>query len=151
MSRFTDTLIVSPIPDGRRWVIRSDFGYDVGEEGSGESINVPTGFITEFARVPRLLWALFPRWGKYGNAAVIHDFCYWRQKYSRSRVDEIFLEAMGVLGVRCFQKYALYYAVRLFGWIAWWSNKKSKRDNPKFNKDKARLLIGEKINRVSVD
>ncbi len=56
MSRFTDTLIVSPIPDGRRWVIRSDFGYDVGEEGSSKSINVPTGFITDFASVPRLLW-----------------------------------------------------------------------------------------------
>jgi hypothetical protein len=77
MSRFTEELLVSPLPDGRTWVIRRDFGYDVEEEGSGNTINVPIGFKTDFASVPRLLWSIIPRWGKYGNAAVIHDFLYW--------------------------------------------------------------------------
>lgn len=77
MSRFTDILTVSPLADGQTWVIRRDFGYDIGTEGSGNSIDVPIGFMTDFASVPRPLWALLPKWGKYGNTAVIHDYCYW--------------------------------------------------------------------------
>ena len=61
MSRFTEELLVSPLPDGRTWVIRRDFGYDVGEEGSGNTIDVPIGFKTDFASVPRLLWSIIPR------------------------------------------------------------------------------------------
>jgi hypothetical protein len=127
MSRFTDELIVSPLPDGRTWVIRSDFGYDIGEEGSGMTIHVPIGFKTDFASVPRLLWAFIPRWGKYGNAAVIHDILYWDQKYPRKEADTIFLEAMTVLNVSKLLRHVIYYAVRLFGWYAWIQNKKKKQ------------------------
>jgi hypothetical protein len=28
MSRFTDALVVSPLADGKTWVILRDFGYD---------------------------------------------------------------------------------------------------------------------------
>ena len=41
MSRFTEILTVSPLPDGRSWVLREPFGYDVGHENSGETIEVP--------------------------------------------------------------------------------------------------------------
>lgn len=47
MSRFTDELIVSSLPDGRTWVIKRDFGYDIGKEESGNAINVPIGFKTD--------------------------------------------------------------------------------------------------------
>lgn len=104
MSRFTQSLIVSPLSDGQTWVLLKDFGYDVKEEGSGEVIDVPVGFKTDFASVPRIFWAILPRWGRYGNAAVIHDYCYWSQTYSRKVSDQIFLEAMGVLGVPVIQK-----------------------------------------------
>ncbi len=126
MSRFTEILTVSPLPDGRNWIIRCPFGYDVGEEDSDETIEVPVGFVTDFASVPRLLWIIIPRWGKYGNAAVIHDFCYWEQKYTRKRADEIFREAMGVLKVGQFHKAVLYWMVKLFGWIHWRRNRKDK-------------------------
>jgi len=61
--------MVSPLADGRTWVIRSEFGYDVGAEGSGDRIDVPIGFKTDFASVPRLFWAIFPQWG-YKNVDV---------------------------------------------------------------------------------
>ncbi|MEN8808623.1 MAG: hypothetical protein ABF291_14190 [Desulfobacterales bacterium] len=48
MSRFTEILLVSPLPDGKNWVIKKDFGYEVGNEGSGEVIDVPMGFATDF-------------------------------------------------------------------------------------------------------
>jgi len=129
MSRFTNMLLVSPLPDGKTWIIRSDFGYDVGEEGSKETINVPIGFMTDFASVPRFLWGVIPRWGKYGNAAVVHDFAYWEQNYSRKRSDEIFLEGMVVLGVSKLLRRTIYYAVRTFGALAWRGNARRKQEN----------------------
>ena len=126
MSKFTEILTVSPLPNGRSWVLRKPFGYDVGYEDSGETIAVPVGFTTDFASIPRFLWSILFCWGKYGNAAVIHDYCYWEQKYTRKRADEIFREAMGVLRVGWFQTMILYWAVRLFGWIPWRANRKAK-------------------------
>jgi hypothetical protein len=120
MSRFTNVLIVSPLPDGKTWYLRRAFSYDVGTEGSGDAINVPIGFLTDFASVPRPLWWLLPRWGRYGNAAVVHDFGYWDQSRKRPEVDRIFLEGMMVLGVGWFTRTALYLAVRLVGWWGWW-------------------------------
>lgn len=128
MSIFTENLIVSPLPNGKTWVLRKRFSYDVGEEGSGETVKVPAGFITDFASVPRVLWTLVPKWGKYGNAAVIHDYLYWVQpeEYSKDRVDEIFLESMLVLGVGRAKAKTLYYAVSICGGLSWNANKKAK-------------------------
>ena len=126
MSRFTNILLVSPMADGKRWIIRSDFGYDVGEEGSDESINVPVGFKTDFASIPRILWGVIPRWGRYGNAAVVHDYCYWSQTYTRKRSDEIFMEGMTVLKVSSLLRHIIYFAVRIFGFLAWRNNKRRK-------------------------
>ena len=127
MSKFTEVLVVSPLADGRTWVTRKEFGYDVGKEGSGDSVEVEIGFMTDFASVPRPLWAFLPRWGKYGNAAVIHDWCYWEQKRSRKKSDEIFREAMEVLKVPKWKILLMYYAVKLGGCFAWSGNKRMRK------------------------
>ncbi len=124
MSRFTEPLVVTPLPDGKTWIILNDFGYEIGEEGSGDIINVPIGTYTDFASIPRPLWAVFPRWGKYGNAAVIHDWMYWDQSRSRKEADDIFLEGMEVLEVPTWKRKAIYRAVRWFGGFAWRANQR---------------------------
>lgn len=126
MSSFTNILIVSPLTDGNNWALRRELQYDVGYLGSDESIIVPEGFVTDFATIPRFLWFIYPRWGKYGNASVIHDYIYFKKMYSRKRCDEIFLEAMKVLKVSKFTRYAIYYSVRIFGFIYWGKEKKNK-------------------------
>lgn len=123
MSRFTDVLLVSPLDDGRSWVLMRDFGYVLEPEESGETIDVPKGFVTDFASVPRLAWWIVPRWGKYGNAAVIHDWLYWSRERARGEADRIFLEAMGVMDVGKIMKFVIYKAVRWFGWYAWLRNR----------------------------
>jgi hypothetical protein len=141
MSRFTEILTVSPLTDGKTWIIRKKFGYDIGREGGNEYIDVPVGFMTDFASVPRLLWAVIPKWGMYGNAAVIHDFCYWQQHIlikktknittefiTRRRADQIFLEGMKVLHVPWYYAYPMFWAVRAFGWWPWKANRRAKRD-----------------------
>ncbi len=80
----------------------------------------------DFASVLRLLWWLVSRWGKYGNAAVIHDYCYWEQRFFRKESDMIFREGMKVLGVSKFKTLLMYYAVRLGGRRAWRGNKRKK-------------------------
>jgi hypothetical protein len=122
MSQFTEALVVSPLADGKTWVIVRDFGYDVGAENSGDHIGVAICFQTDFASIPRLFWAILPKWGRYGNATVVHDWLYWTQTRPRREADAILLEAMGVLGVTSLVKYAMYRAVRLFGWLAWYRN-----------------------------
>jgi len=122
VSRFTDLLLVSPLADGKTWVIMRDFGYEVGTEGSGDVIDVAIGFQTDFATIPRPFWMLLPKWGRYGNATVIHDWLYWKQERPRRAADAILLEAMGVLGVSALVKRTLYWAARLFGWLAWHRN-----------------------------
>lgn len=126
MSRFTETLVVTPLPDGKTWIILSDFGYAVGAEESEDVIDVPIGTYTDFASIPRLLWSILPRWGKYGNAAVIHDWLYWDQSRSRREADLILLEGMDVLDVSAWQKFPIFWAVRFFGWMAWASNARKK-------------------------
>ena len=127
MSRFTDILMVSPLADGRTWVTMREFGYDIGKEDSENSVEVPLGFMTDFASIPRPLWAFLPRWGKYGNAAVIHDYCYWDQGRSRSESDLIFREAMEVLKVPSYKIVLMYYAVQFFGYFAWKGNTQKKK------------------------
>lgn len=122
MSVFTESLVVSPLSDGRTWVILRPFSYGVGNEGSDDTVRVRTGFMTDFASIPRVFWFFLPCWGKYGNAAVIHDWLYWKQERPRNKADGIMLEGMTVLKVPTWQKYAIYAAVRLFGWIAWKRN-----------------------------
>lgn len=126
MSRFTEPLVVTPRPDGKTWILLCEFGYEVGQLGSTDVINVHVGFHTDFASIPRVFWIFLPRWGKYGNAAVIHDFLYWEQMRKRSEADQILLEGMTVLDVHFLKKYLIYWAVRLFGWWAWWRNKKKR-------------------------
>jgi len=123
MSSFTEKLIVSPLPDGKHWVVRKPFTYYIGEENSDSFVIVPAGFITDFASVPRIFWRLVPRWGKYGTAAVLHDYLYWCQKYTRKRSDEIFLEAMLVLGTKKSTAKNMYRAVRWCGGKSWKLNK----------------------------
>mgnify|MGYP006267096605 CR=1 FL=1 len=81
-------------------------------------IVAPSGFETDFASVPRILWNLFPPDGSYTAAAIIHDFMYRKTKFHRSQCDAIFLEAMKACRTGWFSRHIMWSAVRLFGWAA---------------------------------
>ncbi len=136
MSSFTTRLEVTPLDDGRRWRLIRTFKYYEGSDCYGLRISVPSGFVTDFASSPRLLWPIVSPWGKWGKAAVLHDYLYqnkghwdWRPwgepnhesfiPCCREYADYIFLEAMEVLGVAPWRRKLMYWGVRLFGWLAW--------------------------------
>lgn len=128
MSSFTRPLTVTKQKNGA-WVVETGFIYFVGGEDSDEFIKIPSGFVTDFASVPRIFWSIIPPDGKYSQAAVLHDYLYSRmgevehgdytQVYTRKECDKIFLEAMKVLGVGWLKRRVMYRAVRIWGFIPW--------------------------------
>ena len=95
-------------------------------------ISVPEGFITDFASVPRPFQGIFPKSGRYRDAAVVHDFLYKNkgfETYSRKDADRIFSQAMADLGVSWWRRATIYRAVRLFGGTFWYKNPKNKKNN----------------------
>jgi hypothetical protein len=113
------------LPDGMSVRLLRPFSVKV---RSGEVIEVPQNFVTDFASVPRIFWRIIPPWGKYSPAAVIHDFLYTVAKCSRFEADDIFLELMTRLGVPLWKRFSMYWAVRLGGEFAWGHPRKENID-----------------------
>jgi len=119
MSSFTTPLFVEHL-DGKNWKVIESFIYHVGEKGSDNIIIIPSGFVTDFASIPRFAWSIIGHpAGKYGKAAVVHDYLYRNKIGSRKQADDVFLEAMDVLGVSKVKRYTMYYSVRAFGRGSW--------------------------------
>jgi len=118
MSSFTDPLVVEKVKN-RLWKVSRTFTYFIGSEDSAEYVSVPKGTMTDFASSPRVFWIIFPPDGQYTQAAVLHDYLYQTQPFSRKRADKIFLEAMGVLGVKWWVRYTKYLAVRAGARVPW--------------------------------
>ena|SRR3990167_4563473 len=116
MKSFLTPLVVSPLPDGKTWRLISGFTYKNGKKGT---IVIPVGFETDFASTPWFIWWLFPPWGKYGKAAVLHDYLYKNKLSHRQWSDEMFFEAMVCCGTPVWKAKIIYYSVRLLGWKAW--------------------------------
>lgn len=90
------------------WRVTESFRYFIGGEKTKQWVTVPAGYLTDGASVPRIFWSMIPPWGAYGQAAVVHDLlCEYLsivdhgkpKAITRQRCDEIFGEAMAVLGV----------------------------------------------------
>lgn len=125
MSSFTGELTITEVAvNWRVWRLEQDFSYEVGEKGSARLITVPRGFITDGASVPRAFWWIFPAWGSYSRAAVVHDLlCHLihagvphPEAPTRYDADRIFLEAMTICGTGPIARRIMYWAVR-FGSI----------------------------------
>ena len=118
MSSFTKPL-KGEFLGNNRFELGETFVYYT-EDGE-DTIEVPVGFISDGASIPRIFWTIIgsPWSGKYAKAAVIHDFLYVRQFYTRKKSDLIFLEGMKVLGVSWWKRKAMYWAVRIASGIPW--------------------------------
>jgi hypothetical protein len=114
MSSFTTPLVLEMLPE-RNFRVAQQFRYRVGSMESEDIITVPVGFETDLASIPRILWWLLPPHGTYGKAGVMHDYLYRKGLRTRKEADDLFYEAMGVLGVANWKRGIMYYAVRLFG------------------------------------
>jgi hypothetical protein len=120
-SQWETDLLLTPNEDGKTWTLKQELVY---ETDIGYKIVVPAGFVTDLASVPRLLWLLWPPFGKYTRAAVIHDWLYDLHRkggkhYSRCYADAVLIESMRDCTVRERDIACIWLGVRLGGWWAW--------------------------------
>ena len=114
--------------DGKTWRLAAPFEFM--SEVTESVIDIPDGFLTDFASIPRVLWAALPPTGPYGKAAVVHDYLYQTMDatthlVTRKEADQVLKEGMEVLGIGRVTRFAIYAGVRLGGWAAWNKHRKS--------------------------
>ena len=123
-------LILDPISNGKA-ILLEEYVYDV----NGYLIRVPKSFITDGASVPHSLQWLYNPYGKYINAAVVHDYLYSvynNTGINRTLSDKIFRHIMKETGIDNRTRRKFYMAVKCFGETSW----KSKLQNEGY-KDRA--------------
>lgn len=115
------------------WSVMEGFTYYVNNKEDDDNIIVPSGYLTDGASVPRVFWSLIPPWGRYGAAAIVHDYLcdgnpirrystnvnnvrvYGNYYPNRKEANKIFNQAMKVLKVPRFTRWTMYTAVRIYG------------------------------------
>lgn len=134
MSSFTKRLIVMAVPGASkglarflppgfqrpRWEVMDGFRYAVGSlDAPTELIEVPSGFQFDGASVPLPFRMLVPMaHPDYIQAAALHDWMLESGHYTRRHCDQVFHEALGVLGMLGLWRGAMYAAVRV-GALRW--------------------------------
>jgi Protein of unknown function (DUF1353) len=107
VSRFTEARYILSggfTARGRPLVcLTTPLAYEVGYLGSGWAITAPAGFCTDLASLP--IWTQRFEWGrrlarKLARSAIVHDLVRQDHRIPKLTGDVIFLEAMGVDGVR---------------------------------------------------
>ncbi|MBR0820320.1 DUF1353 domain-containing protein [Bradyrhizobium liaoningense] len=85
-------------------------------------VDVPTGFVTDFASIPRAFYSLLRPDGDYTYPAILHDYLYWTQNRPREECDEVIRLSMIDFKIDKVTVTAIYQAVRRFGQSAWDGN-----------------------------
>ena len=87
-------------------------------DGNGRTWTVPTGYITDFASVPRLPLAYWWTGDTAHMSAVLHDWLctdVYPDLMSWREAADLFREAMIAEGTPAWRRWMMYWAVRLFG------------------------------------
>jgi len=78
-----------------------------------KDIEVPKGFTSDGASVPRFAWFLFPpNRTDYLPCAIIHDYLCDKEEYKKA--DKYFKCCLEELKVDKFSRTIMYYAVRIY-------------------------------------
>lgn len=123
MSRFIDPLNTTEISDSVFAIADHPFRYQ--SDLAGVIFTVPVGFFTDFASVPRLgvVYALLG--DRAHEPAVIHDWIYYSAVTTREVADDVLMEAMETLNLPWWQRYPIWWGVRMGGWVAWNAHRKA--------------------------
>jgi hypothetical protein len=120
-----------PFADQDYWYLAKPLVWQ-SDHTSPKKVEVPKGFVTDFASVPSMFWTWLPRIGRYGLPAIAHDWLYWDQSAAdRDDADRLLNTAMADFDVSGMRRTLIYRAVQLFGGFAWDGNKKQKDNGAK--------------------
>ena len=121
--------LVHAFADGSNWMLQSPLIQEIGKS-SPYVVIVPRGFVTDFASIPKPLQIFrgsLPFAGRYGNAAIVHDYLYWRQDCTREQADNIMEIAMMDAGISLLERKLIHEGVRQFGQSAWDGNRRDRQ------------------------
>jgi hypothetical protein len=115
---FLDPLRVELVKDGRGlggslWRLTAPLRYE--SERRGLTFNIPEGFLTDFASVPRVPIAYWIDGGIAESCATLHDFCYSTGCVPRAIADRVLEEAMKERGFGWVRRWTIWAGVRAFG------------------------------------
>jgi hypothetical protein len=97
-------------------VVTRPYAYIHPVYGQDVTVEVPKGFVTDFASIPRIFHFIVHPFGSHAPAAVLHDYLYAvGQKKCRALADKLFLNAMKEAGVPGFRRSVMFRMVRTFG------------------------------------
>ena len=108
------------------WILDEDLIYISDLAGF---INVPEGFETDFASVPRLPIAYTAFGDRAHREAVLHDYLYRKDSIpcvTYMQANRVFLEAMKLRGKGVLVRFPMFWAVCLGGFLSF--HKKSVAD-----------------------
>lgn len=113
MSGFTDPLAVEARTDGM-WRTLRMVSFEIGREGSGLTVTIPAGSVTDFWTFPWWArWILNPTDARYAAAPLLHDLLYRDPAWDRMSADGIFYDAMRALGVARWRAVLIWAGVRV--------------------------------------
>ena len=104
---FEGDIVVRQV-DAKIWELVEPVRY----QGNTDRFEVPVGFRTDFASVPRIFVWLLPRYGVYTKSAILHDSLCRQEGFSRSDADGIFRRSMRELEVPFVRRWMMWAAVR---------------------------------------
>jgi uncharacterized protein DUF1353 len=111
---FSDDSVVEVRETGEKdWQVLRELHY----EGLRQHFDVHVGMGTDFASVPTPFVWFLPRYGKYTQAAILHDYL-WRERVPAGdltlpEADGILRRALRELGVSFLHRWIMWSAVRL--------------------------------------
>lgn len=116
-ARFLSALDVRWHDDGHAELL-APFCYLSAVVGVGR-LSVPTGYVTDFASVPRLPFVFWLVGARAHKASVLHDWGYSSQLVSQADADAVFYEAARLGGVALWAAWAMWAGLRLAGGAAY--------------------------------
>lgn len=121
-SRAMTQPILLPFADMDNWIVFKPIHWTPPANAPTNlprAVSVPAGFVSDLATIPNYFWWALPPQGRYGHAALLHDWLYWQQGVSRATADKVFEVAMGELNVDLPLRKAMWAAVRVGGGEYW--------------------------------
>lgn len=124
------------------WAVTEGFRYYFDDASKTTYVDVPVGYLSDGASVPRLFWWLLPPQGDYGQAAVLHDYLcehLTQVKHgvtvpiTRVQADDALRDAMVALGVPRWKRNVMFIAVAVYAKVL-------RISQPDIDKNKAAYL-----------
>ena len=99
---------------GKNWELAQNAVIELTD---GSKILIPKGFETDLSSSPRFLWSIFPPYGDFLTAAIVHDYLYVSELRGRKFADYEMLRLSNKMNANKVDNYIRFAYVRLLGWF----------------------------------